>query len=70
MLDDVPINTITELCNEIYNTEYWPKYTKESLFISIKKTEKTIRCQEYMTSHKATIENYNGSHEKGDRRRT
>ena len=32
-LDDGPIGKLTQLCNEIYNTGYWPTYLKESIFI-------------------------------------
>ena len=29
-VDDGPIEKLTQLCNEIYNTGYWPKDLKES----------------------------------------
>ena len=48
-LDDGPIEKVTQLCNEIYNTGYGPKYLKESIFIPIPKKPKAIRCQEYRT---------------------
>ena len=48
-LDDGPIDKLTQLCNEIYNTGYWPKDLKESIFIPIPKKPKATRCQEYRT---------------------
>ena len=48
-LDDGPIEKLTQLCNEIYNTGYWPKDLKESIFIPIPKKPKATRCQEYRT---------------------
>ena len=48
-LDDGPIEKLTQLCNEIYNTGYWPTYLKESIFIPIPKKPKATRCQEYRT---------------------
>ena len=46
-LDDGPLGKLTQLCNEIYNTGYWPKELKVSIFIPIPKKPKTTRCQEY-----------------------
>ena len=46
-LDDGPLGKLTQLCNEIYNTGYWPKELKESIFIPIPKKPKATRCQEY-----------------------
>ena len=40
-LDDGPIEKLTQLCNEIYNTGYWPKDLKESIFIPIPKKTKS-----------------------------
>ena len=48
-LDDGPIEKLTQLCNEIYNTGYWPKDLKESIFIPIPNKPKATRCQEYRT---------------------
>ena len=48
-LDDGPIEKLTQLCNEIYNTGYWPKDLKDSIFIHIPKKPKATRCQEYRT---------------------
>ena len=48
-LDDGPLGKLTQLCNEIYNTGYWPKELKESIFIPIPKKPKATRCQEYRT---------------------
>ena len=48
-LDDGPIEKLTQLCNEIYNTGYWPKDLKDSIFIPIPKKPKATRCQEYRT---------------------
>ena len=48
-LDDGPLGKLTQLCNEIYNTGYWPKELKESIFIPIPKKPKASRCQEYRT---------------------
>ena len=48
-LDDGPVGQLTQLCNEIYNTGYWPKELKESIFIPISKKPKATRCQEYRT---------------------
>ena len=48
-LDDGPIEKLTQLCNAIYNTGYWPKYLKESICIPIPKKPKATRCQEYTT---------------------
>ena len=48
-LDDGPLGKLTQLCNEIYNTGYWPKEMKESIFIPIPKKPKATRCQEYRT---------------------
>ena len=47
--DDGPLGKLTQLCNEIYNTGYWPKELKESIFIPIPKKPKATRCQEYRT---------------------
>ena len=41
--------SLSLLCNEIYNTGYWPKDLKESIFIHIPKKPKATRCQEYRT---------------------
>ena len=46
-LDDGPLGKLTQMCNEIYNTGYWPKERKESIFIPIRKKPKVTRCQEY-----------------------
>ena len=46
-LDDGPLGKLTQLCIEIYNTGYWPKELKESIFIPIPKKPKATRCQEY-----------------------
>ena len=43
------MDRLTQLCNEIYNTGYWPKYLKESICIHIPKKPKATRCQEYRT---------------------
>ena len=48
-LDDWPLGTLTQLCNEIYTTGYWPKDLKESIFIPIPKKPKATRYQEYRT---------------------
>ena len=48
-LNDGPLGKLTQLCNELYKTEYWPKYLKESIFIPIHKNLKATRCQEYRT---------------------
>ena len=48
-LDDGPPGKLTQLCNEIYNTGYWPKELKVSIFIPIPKKPKSTRCQEYRT---------------------
>ena len=48
-LDDGPLGKLTQLYNEIYNTGYWPKELKESIFIPIPKKPKATRCQEYRT---------------------
>ena len=48
-LYDGPLGKLTQLCNEIYNTGYWPKELKESIFIPIPKKPKATRCQEYRT---------------------
>ena len=48
-LDDGPIEKLTQLCNEIYNTGYWPKDLKESIFIPIPKKPKATRCQDFRT---------------------
>ena len=48
-LDDGPIDKLTQLFNEIYNTGYWPKYLKESICIPIPKKPKSTRCLEYRT---------------------
>ena len=48
-LDDGPIGKLTQLCNKIYNTGYWPKELKDSIFIPIPKKPKPTRCQEYRT---------------------
>ena len=47
--DDGPLGKLTQLCNEIYNTGYWPKELKESIFIPIPLKPKATRCQEYRT---------------------
>ena len=49
LLEDGPLGKLTQLCNEIYNTGYWPKELKESIFIPIPKKSKATRCQEYRT---------------------
>ena len=49
VLDDGPIEKLTQLCSEIYNTGYWPKDLKESIFIPIHKKPKATRCQEHRT---------------------
>ena len=46
-LEDGPLGKLTQLCNEIYDTGYWPKELKESIFIPIPKKPKATRCQEY-----------------------
>ena len=48
-LDDGPVEKLTQLYIEIYNTGYWPKYLKESIFIPIPKNPKATRFQEYRT---------------------
>ena len=48
-LDVGPIEKLTQLCNDIYNTGYWPKELKESIVIPIPKKPKATRCQEYRT---------------------
>ena len=48
-LVDGPIVKLMQLCNELYNTGYWPKELKESIFIPISKKPKATRCQEYGT---------------------
>ena len=53
-LDDGPLGKLTQLCNEIYKTGYWPKELKESIFIPIPKKSKATRCQEYRTIEGST----------------
>ena len=48
-LDDGPLGKLTQLCNETYNTGYWPKELKGSIFITFPKKPKATRCQEYGT---------------------
>ena len=48
-LDDGRIGKLTQLCNEIYNTGYWPKELNESMFIPIPKKPNVTRYQEYRT---------------------
>ena len=48
-LDDGPLGKLTQFRNEMYNTGYWPKQLKESIFIPIPKKPKATRCQEYRT---------------------
>ena len=48
-LEDGPLGKLTQLCNEIYNTGYWPKGLKEFIFIPIPKKPNATRCQEYRT---------------------
>ena len=41
-LDYGPLGKLTQLCNEIYNTGYWPKELKESMFIPIQRNQKQL----------------------------
>ena len=52
---DGPIKKLTQLCNEIYNTGYWPKDQKESIFIHIPIKPKATRCQEYRTIYTVVL---------------
>ena len=43
------IDTITELCNDIYNTGYIPKDLKTSIFITLPKKPRAVECEDYRT---------------------
>ena len=48
-LDEENIDTITKLCNIIYNTGYVPEEMKQSIFITIPKKPNTQKCTEFRT---------------------
>lgn len=48
-LDEEGITTLTEICNEVYETGYIPEQLKHSLFIKIPKKAKAVDCTDYRT---------------------